>query len=85
MQEQYIDIRNGTKCYYKDKAKTILHRLDGPAIEAADGTKSWYVNNKCHRTDGPAVEMLDGWKYWFVNDVFIFGVDSSGQLNERME
>ena len=57
-----------------DKEKTILwyqndkrHRLDGPAIERADGTKYWYQNDKLHRIDGPAIEQADGTKYWYQN------------------
>jgi len=48
MQEaQYIQIdENGCKRYYKDKSMTILHRLDGPAVEFADGYKVWYVDGK---------------------------------------
>ena len=30
--------------WYNDKEK--LHRLDGPAIEEANGYKAWYVNGK---------------------------------------
>jgi len=49
-----------------DKYKTIrwfndkdqLHRLDGPALECADGTKAWWVKDKLHRLDGPAMNML---------------------------
>ena len=68
MQEQYIEtLKNGTTKYYKDKDKTILHREDGPAIEHADGSKLWYVDDKRHRTDGPAVEWADGSKVWHVN------------------
>ena len=33
-----------TICWYNDKEK--LHRLDGPAIEYANGDKSWYMNGK---------------------------------------
>jgi hypothetical protein len=33
----------GDKYYYIDN---ILHREDGPAIEAANGTKYWYINGK---------------------------------------
>jgi hypothetical protein len=33
----------------------------------ANGTKSWYLNDKLHREDGPAVEYADGSKYWFLN------------------
>jgi hypothetical protein len=44
-----------------------LHRLDGPAIEYADGHKIWYQNDKRHREDGPACEYADGGKSWFQN------------------
>ena len=43
------------------------HRVDGPAIEYADGTKFWYLNGKRHREDGPAVEDADGTKMWWLN------------------
>ena len=46
--------------------KNQLHRLDGPAIEYTNGSKSWYVEGKRHRLDGPAVEYADGGKEWFV-------------------
>ena len=47
MTPQYIRINEfGTKRYYKDKAMTILHREDGPAVEYADGDKSWYLNGE---------------------------------------
>jgi hypothetical protein len=51
--------------WYNDKEK--LHRLDGPAFERADGSKSWYVDGKRHRLDGPAIEDADGYKSWYVN------------------
>lgn len=53
--------------YYKDKKYTILHRDDGPAIEWSNGTKYWFINNKCHREDGPAVEYPNGSKKWLLN------------------
>jgi len=68
MEEQYTIINTvGNKYYYKDKAKTILHRLDGPAVEHASGDRSWYVNGKLHRLDGPAIEWANGDKAWYVN------------------
>jgi hypothetical protein len=68
MQEQYIWIDTyGNKYYYKDREMTMLHRLDGPAIERADGTKEWYVDGKRHRLDGPAYEQADGYKEWYVD------------------
>ena len=44
-----------------------LHREDGPAVEHADGTKFWYVNDKRHREDGPAIEYSNGIKSWYIN------------------
>ena len=43
-----------------------LHRLDGPALEWADGSKVWFVNDRRHRLDGPAIERADGEKEWRV-------------------
>lgn len=57
-----------TICWYNEKDQ--LHRLDGPAIEYADGTKKWLVEGKLHRLDGPAIEYADGTKSWYVNDKF---------------
>ena len=45
-----------------------IHRnpMEGPAIEWANGTKEWYVNDQCHREDGPAIEWANGTKEWYV-------------------
>ena len=37
-------LEDGTIEYRNSKGE--LHREDGPAIELADGTKSWYINGK---------------------------------------
>lgn len=37
-----IEYSNGDKWYFQ---KGRLHRLKGPAIHLADGTKRWYINN----------------------------------------
>jgi hypothetical protein len=67
-EEQYIYInKNGSKFVYKNKAMTVLHNLDGPAVDYAEGDTVWFVNGNIHRTDGPAVECADGTKEWFVN------------------
>jgi hypothetical protein len=42
----------------------ILHRLDGPALEWADGTSFWYFDDELHRDDGPAIEWADGSREW---------------------
>ena len=85
MNEYTTTSRNGTKYYYKDKAKKILHREDGPAVVDADGNKIWWLNGKCHRIDGPALERYDGFKSWYVNGVFIFAIDKNGKLDTRMK
>jgi len=67
-QEQYIHINEyGDKRYYKNQKMTALHRLDGPAVEYADGRKFWYVDGKRHRLDGPAFEYANGPKAWYVD------------------
>jgi len=67
-EEQYIRIdRDGNKFYYKNKTMTILHRLDGPAVEYAHGYKAWFVDGKRHRLDGPAIEYANVDKEWYVD------------------
>jgi hypothetical protein len=81
----YVQISSdGNKFYYKDKKKTIHHRVDGPAIEYVDGYKLWYVDGKRHRLDGPAAKYVDGYKLWYINGVFIFGVDKNNKLVVRI-
>jgi len=58
-EEQWIDY---------DFSKVTLHRDSGPAVEFADGSKWWYINDKLHRVDGPAVEWIDGDKEWYINN-----------------
>ncbi len=68
MKPQYIEIdEDGKKRYYSDRHMTIAHRLDGPAVEWANGSKAWYVNDKLHRLDGPAIKYFNGTKEWYVN------------------
>ena len=61
-EKQFIKTTAFKTLYYSDKAMTELHREDGPAVEYADGTKSWYINGKLHREDGPAVVHNNGYK-----------------------
>ena len=42
-----------------------LHRTDGPAIEWANGTESWYWHGNLHREGGPAYTGRTGDKYWY--------------------
>jgi hypothetical protein len=50
--------------------KNYLHRLDGPAVEYANGYKAWLVEGKYHRLDGPAIECADGTKKWLVESKY---------------
>ncbi len=64
MQTYKVTVDKNTTCWYNDKGQ--LHRLDGPAVEYANGSKEWCVEGKCHRLDGPAYEGATGYKAWFV-------------------
>ena len=68
IKKYYVTVdEEGTTRWYKDAKCKVLHRENGPAIEYADGDKSWYQNGQLHRTDGPAVEWADGIKEWYIN------------------
>ena len=58
--------RDGTRRYLNGDG--IPHRVDGPALEKANGTKLWYQIGLHHRIDGPAIEFADGRKWWYLND-----------------
>ena len=62
----------GTKFWYLNDKR---HRVDGPAIECADGNKYWYLNDKLHRVDGPAIECANGDKYWYLDGIEILEKD----------
>jgi hypothetical protein len=64
-------IEYADKSTYWRKLNGKLHREDGPAIEKANGSKSWWLNGELHREDGPAVEDADGTKEWWLNDKLI--------------
>ena len=55
----------GDKYYYNSLNQR--HRENGPAIERANGSKEWYINNQFHREDGPAIERADGTKAWYID------------------
>ena len=82
--KEYTSI-TGSKYYYKDVVKDILHREDGPAIEWSDGDKDWYLNGRLHRVGGPAIEREGDSDAWYINGKFIFKIDKSGNIIDRME
>jgi hypothetical protein len=55
---------NGTIRWYNENGQP--HREEGPAIEWANGTKSWWLRGQPHREDGPAIERADGDKFWWL-------------------
>ena len=78
LKESTVKINTNSMQTYKvtvDEDKTIRwynekdqpHRLDGPAVEYADGFKEWWAEGKLHRLDGPAIEYADGHKAWYVD------------------
>ena len=73
-----VDMR-GTRRYYNSDNQ--LHRDDGPAVEWAGGTKSWYQNGQRHRTDGPAIEWRDGDKRWYINGVKMTEAEFNQAIN----
>ena len=63
-----------------ENALGLPHRLNGPAMELANGTREWWVNGKKHREDGPAVEFPNGDKQWWFNGVLIQKCYRSGNV-----
>ena len=57
--------KDGTKIWKNKEGQ--YHRVDGPAIEYASGSKEWYFNGFFHHEDGPACEYADGTKHWYIN------------------
>lgn len=67
-QSEFLIDKDGTKVWYlPSKDKTYYHRLDGPALKCANGTKIWSVDGQLHRLDGPALEYANGLKIWYVD------------------
>jgi hypothetical protein len=58
---------DGTTRWYNEQGQ--LHREgDLPAVEWANGGKSWYINGERNREGGlPAIEFADGGKCWYIN------------------
>lgn len=74
---EYLD---GTKRWHLKSGK--LHREDGPAIEAANGNKEWYLNGKRHRKDGPAIEYAAGGKVWYLYGLRMSEYDFNLRMKE---
>ena len=60
-----VEVESGTTKWLNEVGQ--LHRIEGPAIEYADGSKVWFLNGKLHREGGPAYEGANGSKWWYLN------------------
>jgi hypothetical protein len=68
MQEYTVRINSDGDRRWCKPGTWSFHRLDGPAIEWADGSREWYRDDKLHRLDGPAIEWADGTRLWYRDD-----------------
>ena len=50
--EQYIKRAWDSTRYYSDEAMTVLHREDGPAVEAFGGHEEWFIDGLRKNEDG---------------------------------
>jgi len=65
MEKYIVEVSEGETVWKNEKGE--VHRLNGPAIEDANGNKYWYLNDQLHRVDGPAIEHSNGYKEWYLN------------------
>lgn len=66
MNTYIVKVDSNSQRWYKEDGRT-LHRDNGPAVIASDGSKFWYKENMLHRDGGPAIEYSDGSKSWYKN------------------
>ena len=82
IKKYYVTVDDaGNVRWHKDAKCDILHRENGPAVEWANGVRSWYQNGKRHRTDGPAVEYPTGSKSWYINGEEL----TEAEFNQRVK
>ena len=73
------------KMYYKDPNLRIVHRVDGPAIEYADGSEAWYLNNQLHRVGGPAITLsLTSNKPFYTMEIALHAGDKAWYQNDEL-
>jgi len=67
-----IDARTPRKTWDDDEEAWVwrlpdgtLHREDGPAAIAEDGTRRWIIDGQLHRDHGPAVDDPSGYRSWW--------------------
>ena len=67
--EEYQVIKYPDKTEYRNH-RGLLHRVDGPAVEWANGSKEYWDHGRLHRLDGPAIDWVLGTKLWYQNGLF---------------
>ena len=73
------------KMYYKDPNFGIVHRVDGPAIEYADGSEAWYLNDQLHRVGGPAITLsLTCDKPFYTMEIALHAGDKAWYQNNKL-
>src|ERR1039458_2599639 len=63
---QLVVLVDGTKKWRDSNG--MLHRVDGPAIEWANGGEEWFECGELHRVGGPALVRADGTREWYEHD-----------------
>ena len=58
--------KNGNKVWNNSNGK--LHRVDGPAIEYADGTKEWWLNDNHYDPEEMPFSLYVAYLKWKVNN-----------------
>ena len=66
---------NGTIRYRNENNE--VHRVHGPAVIWANGTKHWFQDNKRHRLDGPAIVWASGDRSRYIDGEYL----SEAQFN----
>ena len=61
-----ITYANGTSVWCISQGKR--HHINGPALQCANGSKSWFINGKYHSLNGPANHYTNGNEEWLIND-----------------
>ena len=64
--DKYKDILGNI--YYYKKNTYIRHNPYGPAIIWINGSKFYFIEDKCHRLDGPAAVYKDDENYYYINN-----------------
>jgi len=74
------------KIYYKGPIfRKIIHRVDGPAIEYADGGEAWYLNDQLHRVGGPAITVsLTSGKPYYATKIALRAGDKAWYQNNKL-